>query len=159
MEFMFESYIVYGLIATLIMTIAMYIAVAMGIPLDLTWMLGLAFVKPRHKATVYITGSTLQFVNGAVFGIVYGVCFALLGFSEGEWWWGMAFGAVHGVLAGILLGMMPVFHPRIGTGKDKLPPPGYFGRQLSSLNPAVLIILHLIYGTFFGAMYNPLTPG
>lgn len=152
-EYLWGNYLVFGLLATLAMTVVMYVAVAMGLPLDLTWMLGLVVVSARRKAITYAVGFVLQFVNGALFGLFYGGCFVYFGLAGGLGW-GLAIGLPHGIVAGLMLGVMSTIHPRLGRGEQGLAAPGYFGRQLSVLNPAAIIILHLIYGGVFGLLFG-----
>jgi Family of unknown function (DUF6789) len=142
--------IIAGLAGTAAMTILMYMAKAMGMPMDMPRMLGLMFTRPENKAGTYMVGLVAHFMNGVIFAIIYAFLFTVLGHAG--WIWGLVFGAVHSVFAGIVLGMMPLVHPRVGPGKE-LPSPGIFAKNISSMAPMGLIMLHLVYGAIVGAIY------
>jgi hypothetical protein len=50
------------------------------------------------------------------------------------------------------MGMMHVVHPNMGPGKE-LPTLGLFAKNISSMAPAGLIMLNLVYGAIVGAIY------
>ncbi len=142
--------IIAGLAGTAAMTVLMYMAKAMGVPMDMPRTLGLMFMRPENKTGTYIVGLMAHFMNGVIFAVLYAIVFAAL--SLAGWTWGLVFGAVHGFMAGLVMGMMPLVHPNMGPGKE-LPDPGFFAKNISPMAPAGLIILHLVYGTIVGAIY------
>ncbi len=143
--------IIAGLAGTAGMTVLMYMAKAMGMPMDMPRILGLMFTRPENKTGTYIVGLMAHFMNGVIFAIIYAVLFAAFGLAGG-WLWGLIFGAVHGVMAGLVMGMMHVVHPNMGPGKE-LPALGLFARNISPMAPVGLIMLHLVYGAIVGAIY------
>ena len=143
--------VIAGIVATAAMTALMYMAKAMGIPMDMPRMLGLMFTRPENKAGTYFVGLMVHFMNGVIFAIIYAAVFAAVGLAGG-WFWGLIFGAVHGVIAGLVMGMMPIVHPRMGPGKE-LSPPGLFAKNISPMAPMGLLMLHLVYGAIIGALY------
>ena len=142
--------IIAGLAGTAVMTVLMYMAKAMGIPMDMPRIIGLMFTRPENKTGTYIVGTMAHFMNGVIFAIIYALLFTVLGHAG--WAWGLVFGGVHGVMAGLVMGMMHVVHPNMGPGKE-LPDLGLFARNISPMAPAGLIMLHLVYGAIVGAIY------
>ncbi len=142
--------IIAGLAGTAVMTVLMYMAKAMGMPMDMPRILGLMFTKPENKVGTYIVGLMAHFMNGVIFALIYATLFTVLGLAG--WTWGLVFGAVHGVMAGLVMGMMHLVHPNMGPGKE-LPALGLFAKNISPMAPAGLIMLHLVYGAIVGAIY------
>lgn len=132
------------------MTAMMYIGKAMGMPMDMPRMLGLMFVGPDRKGTVYGLGAMAHGMMGAVFGILFTVTFALTGVVP-DWGTGALFGLAHGVVAGMALAMMPLMHPRMGDGKA-LAAPGAFGIRYGAMVPVGLLMLHAVFGAIVGGM-------
>lgn len=150
MTILWGNAIIAGLAGTAVMTALMYMAKAMGMPMDMPRILGLMFSKPENKAGTYIIGLMAHFMNGMIFAVIYAFLFTVLGVSG--WTWGLVFGAVHGIMAGTVMGMMHVVHPNMGPGKE-LPALGLFAKNISPMAPAGLIMLHLVYGAIVGAIY------
>lgn len=104
------SAIIAGLIATAVMTVLMYMMPAMGMPkMDIVGMLGTMFTADRGTANVI--GAVLHFMMGAIFAIIYAWLWANV-VGDPTWWWGLIFGAVHGVIAIIAMPLMMRMHPR-----------------------------------------------
>ncbi len=150
MTILWGNAIIAGLAGTAVMTVLMYMAKAMGMPMDMPRILGLMLTRPENKTGTYIVGLMAHFMNGVIFAVIYAFLFTLLGVAG--WTWGLVFGAVHGVMAGLVMGMMHVVHPNMGPGKE-LPALGLFARNISPMAPAGLIMLHLAYGAIVGAIY------
>ncbi len=150
MTILWGNAIIAGLAGTAVMTVLMYMAKAMGMPMDMPRILGLMFMKPENRVGTYIAGLMAHFMNGMIFAVIYAFLFTVLGVSG--WTWGLVFGAVHGIVAGTAMGMMHVVHPNMGPGKE-LPALGLFAKNISPMAPAGLIMLHLVYGAIVGAIY------
>lgn len=150
MTILWGNAIIAGLTGTAVMTVLMYTAKAMGLPMDMPRILGLMFTRPENKTGAYIVGLSAHFMNGVIFAVIYALLFTVLG--RAGWTWGLVFGAVHGVMAGLAMGMMHVVHPNMGPGKE-LPVLGLFAKNISPMAPAGLIMLHLVYGAIVGAIY------
>jgi hypothetical protein len=129
----------------------MYMAKAMGMPMDMPRMLGLMFTRPENKLGTYVIGLTAHLMNGVIFALIYAALFGVFVLTGG-WLWGLIFGAAHGMLAGLTMAMIPKVHPRVGPGKE-LPSPGLFARNISPMAPMGLIMLHLAYGAVVGSIY------
>jgi hypothetical protein len=145
------SAILAGVMATAVMTILMYPGKALGRPMDTPRMLGSMVADPERGATDLV-GLVLHVMMGLIFAIVYVLLFAALGLTP-SWLWGAIFGAVHAGLAGLAMGMMPALPPRLGD-RAALPAPGLFGRNLGAVAPmAIIIMLHVVYGSVVGGVY------
>lgn len=125
----------YGLLATLGMTVLMLIGVGTGlspmpspVPVALAhWMLG-----DLSRLALMVAGMTAHFLYG---GIAGAVLFALLP-GRVQVWWGLGFGVL------LWLGMQLVFLPLLGWG--------LFG---SAVTPKIAVatgVLHLVYGAILG---------
>lgn len=136
------------------MTVLMYLGKAMGMNMDLPRTLGLMFVSADNPLVVYVLGLLLHFVIGALFGVIYGW---LLLNAPSTWPWGGLLGALHGMLAGFFLGLMPTFHPRMGED-DPVQPPGLFGKNYGRMVPIGLVLLHIVFGLVVAWVYMP-APG
>ncbi len=142
-----------GIIATAVMTVLMYLGKAMGMPMDMSRMLGLMFVGPDSSGAVYGLGLVVHFMMGVVFAVVYALLFDAFGIDP-NWLWGAVFGAVHGVIAGMAFGMMPAMHPRMGRG-EVLEAPGPFGVNYGPVVPMGVLLLHVVFGAAVGWVYGP----
>lgn len=131
--------IVAGLAGTAVMTVLMYLAPRMGMPgMDMPKMLGTMFITREETATA--VGLVIHFMMGAIFAVIYALLWSL-GVGSATWWWGLIFGAVHGLIAA---GMMPIMlrmHPR--------PPEMSFGPVMI----AGVLMAHLVYGLVVALVY------
>lgn len=99
-----------GLAGTAIMTMMMYIAPRMGMPkMDMPRMLGTMFISKEGSATAL--GMVIHLMMGAIFAIIYAWLWSL-GLGSATWWWGLIFGAVHGIVAVVMMPVMLRMHPR-----------------------------------------------
>lgn len=122
--------------------------------MDLPFLLGTAVTTDRVRAKA--AGYALHFVFGIVFALGYYAVFAVIGHS------GFALGALlglgHALFAGTALVsvLLPVVHPRMGTGFDAagsaplLEPPGFMLRNYGRQTPLATIASHIAYGAIVG---------
>lgn len=155
MEFMLGTAIVAGLIGTVVMTAVMYAGGMMGMHMDMPMMLG-TMVMPRGTAA-WVIGAMLHLMMGTAFFVVYAAIFDAAAIDSGIVAWSAGFGVVHGVMAGLAMGMMPAIHPRLetatsGTGTG-VSAPGMFGLRMGPMGPVAIIALHVIFGLVAGAVY------
>jgi hypothetical protein len=148
--------IVGGLVGTIVLTTTLRAASELGLTrMDLPFLLGTAVTPDRARAK--LIGYALHFVFGLVFALGYWAVFAATGVTGV--WIGALLGLVHALFAGTALVsvMLPVVHPRMGTGFDAagdaplLEPPGFmlvnYGRQTQ----LAMIVAHIAYGAIVGA--------
>jgi len=102
--------IIAGLLGTLVMTALIYIAPRMGIPkMDIIGMLGTMFTA--SEGTARVLGTIAHFMMGVIFAIIYALLWSL-GIGSPTWLWGLIFGAIHGVVAIVMMPVMIKMHPR-----------------------------------------------
>ncbi len=88
-------------------------------------------------------------VSGAI-ALIYAWAFNLLGLRDNLWLWGLLGGAIHYVLAGMFLVMVPAMHPEI---PEQRPVPGAFARNFGVPDVPAFLMGHLIYGLVVGIAY------
>jgi uncharacterized membrane protein YagU involved in acid resistance len=145
-----------GLVGTIVLTTTLRAASELGLTrMDLPFLLGTAVTSDRARAK--LIGYALHFVFGIVFALGYWAVFAATGVSGV--WIGALLGLVHALFVGTALVsvILPVVHPRMGTGFDAagdaplLEPPGFmlvnYGRQTQ----LAMIVAHIAYGAIVGA--------
>jgi len=152
------SVLIWGTVATTILTGVMYLGQAFGISrMGIPFLLGAMFTRDRRWAKV--GGLALHVVNGLVFALVYAVLFESLG--RASWWLGGAFGLAHALLL-LTLGMqfLPLVHPRVATERHGptptrwLQPPGFLAMNYGRSTPLMALLAHLVYGIVLGAAYH-----
>lgn len=150
---------VFGLVATTGLTAVMITAQLAGLSrLDLPLMLGTAVTADPDRARV--AGFALHLAFGQVFGLFYAAGFAAL--DQATWWLGLAFGAVHGIVAlTVFVPLLPGIHPRMASERSGpadhavLEPPGLLALAYGSRTPAVALVAHLAYGAVLGLFLGP----
>jgi len=103
--------IVAGLAATAVFTMVMMMAPKM----DIVGMLGTMFGKENRA---------LGWMMHAMIGIIFGLIYAFLwskGIGAVTWLWGLASGAAHWLIVGVIMGMIPLMHVGIRRGEVKAP--------------------------------------
>ena len=140
--------IVAGLAGTLVMSMILAMAPRMGMPkMDIVGMLGSMFNKDGNTGL----GWVMHLMNGVIFAIIYA---ALWGFGVGSATWvnGLVFGAVHWLIAGLMMGGMPMMHAGIKAETVKAP-------GVLMLNSGVMglmggLIGHAVYGLVVALVYG-----
>jgi hypothetical protein len=92
-------------------------------------------------------GSAVQVINGGLFAQAYDGAFEALRVEPG-WRTGLGLGIVHGLTAGLFLGVVPALHPRVPA---ELPPPGAFLRHRGLHAATTLVALHALFGAIVGS--------
>lgn len=140
--------VVAGLAGTLGLTVVMLLTTAMGVArLNFPMLLGSMFTRPGPAALA--TGLLWHFMNGVVFAALYALAFAALSIAP-SWSSGAAFGVVHTILGGVLLGLVGTVHPLIRKGQ--MPAPRAFGTRYGARGVVVLLVSHLVFGAIVGAL-------
>jgi hypothetical protein len=151
--------IVGGLAGTVVLTTLLRAASELGLTrIDLPFLLGTAVTTDRVRAKA--VGYALHFVFGVFFAIAYYSIFIVIG-AAGVLL-GAAFGFVHALFAGTALVnvLLPVVHPRMGTGFDAagssplLEPPGFMLLNYGRETPIVNIVAHVAYGAIVGGFVS-----
>jgi uncharacterized membrane protein YagU involved in acid resistance len=116
----------------------------MGMPkMDIIGMLGTMFTTNQGAARVM--GTIAHFMMGVVFAIVYALLWSF-GAGSPTWLWGLIFGAIHAVVAMVMIPVMMGMHPH--------PPQMDRGPMMM----AGLLMGHLVFGLVVALTYNALLP-
>jgi hypothetical protein len=147
--------VVGGLVGTLVLTTFLRAASELGLTrIDIPFLLGTAVTEDRVRAKA--VGYALHFVFGLLFALAYWAIFVVVDASGVLL--GALFGFVHGLFAASALVnvLLPVVHPRMGTGFDAagssplLEPPGFLLLNYGRQTPMVTVIAHVAYGAIVG---------
>lgn len=168
MEFGIWQALLAGFAGVLAMMVGMRGAKAMGMtnmpPMPLI-IGGMVTDEPDRAKKIGLL--THVVVMGAVvFGLGYAALFAA--FGTAGWLSGVAIGAVHGLVVGVVFTMMGAMHPRMqpaaafsgGTtwrhdGQHlEIEEPGFFGVNYGGGTAVGVVVLHALYGLVLGAVYN-----
>jgi hypothetical protein len=149
-----SSMVVWGFIATLVMTIIMQGAQGLGLSrLSLPFLAGTFFTGDRRRAVV--VGFTVYVIGGWIFAFLYFLLFASLGVRT--WWFGLATGLLHGLfLLVAVMPLLPFVHPRMASEYDGatmvklLEPPGFMGLNYGYRTPMATLTGQALYGAVLG---------
>lgn len=154
----FQSAVLWGFVATLLMTTVMASSVALGLSrMSLPFMLGTMVTPDRDRAPLY--GFLLHLSNGWIFAFFYVAVFEAMG--RADWLLGTAVGAAHGLV--VLVAVMPLLpglHPRMASehhGPEPtraLEPPGFMALHYGRRTPVLSLLAHLVYGAILGSFYT-----
>jgi uncharacterized membrane protein len=109
-------------------------------------MLGTWFLDPGRSA--WVLGLVMHLALSGVFGLLYGVVFKhFLGRATPGL--GVLIGMVHGTVSGLLMGIVPEFHPRV---PELFPEPGFWMANIGTWGSVTTIVLHLVFGAIVGAV-------
>ena len=144
--------IVAGLIGGAAMGLLLYLGIWMApaqMRMNLFLMLGTMVFRPGAMA--YGAGFMMHAVMSIVFGLIHAAAFVAFGL-EANAAWGLGFGAVHWLVVGMGLGMIPIMHARMRSGD--IARPGFFALSMGAMTAAGFLMLHLLYGVLVGAIYG-----
>lgn len=152
------SVLLWGFLATLVMTLAMTGSQGLGLSrMSLPFILGTMVTPDVTRAR--ILGMVLHLAIGIVFAFLYGAVFEALAMAN--WWLGLILGTGHGlVMLMLLLPLLPGLHPRMAseaTGPDptrNLEPPGFLALNYGRRTPLMGMLGHLVYGVILGSFYE-----
>ncbi|MET7706447.1 hypothetical protein [Micromonospora sp. NPDC005413] len=146
----------FGLVATVSLTAAMITAQMAGLTrLDLPLVLGTIVTEDPDRARA--VGFFIHLTAGQGFALGYAAVFAML--HRANWWIGGLLGALHVAIAlTVLLPLLPGVHPRMASHRAGpastavLEPPGLFALNYGVQTPAVMAVVHVIYGVVLGLL-------
>lgn len=144
--------IVAGLAGTVVISILMAMGPKMGLPKMAIWeMLGTMFGKDGNVGLGWVA----HFMMGVIFAIVYAALWAT-GIGSVSALSGLVFGVVHFLIAGVMMGGMPMLHAGIKAGTVQSPGvlmlnSGVMGFMGGLVGHAVYgLVVALVYGAFVG---------
>ena len=140
-----------GVVGGVVMSIFLAMARFMGMPANLEMIEGTMLMDPGPVA--WILGFVMHLVLSGLIALVYAWGFEHVTHRAG-WLVGAGFGILHAIIAGMVMGMMPMIHPRMPS---PVMPPGAFMSHLGLMGPIAVFMLHMIYGAVVGRMYAPVT--
>ncbi len=108
--------IVAGLVGTAVFSMVLALAPRMGMPkMDIVGMLSTMFGKENR-----LLGWTMHAMMGIMFALIYGLLWSK-GILSPTWIGGAVFGAAHWLVVGMVMGMIPLMHRGIRSGKVMAP--------------------------------------
>lgn len=154
------SIILWGFVATLILTMLMRGSQSLGLTrMDIPFLLGTMFTPDRDRAKFY--GFLAHVINGWLFSFVYALFFEEYG--EAAWWLGGVAGLVHGTFVlMVVIPLLPGLHPRMASDFARpvplkpLEPPGFLALNYGRRTAIATLFAHLVYGIILGLFYRPL---
>lgn len=143
--------VIAGIVATIIFTMVLVMAPKMGMPkMDIVGLLGSMFSTKSNS----VLGWTMHLMMGVVFALVYAFLWSL-GFGTATWGIGLIFGAVHWLIVGMIMGMIPMMH--VGIKKGAVQAPGLWmtknGGVMSFMGG---LVGHAIFGAVVAMVYASL---
>ncbi len=131
-----------GLVATAVMTVLLYMGIAMmpkQMTMNLLYILGTMIT--RNKWPAYLIGTMMHVAMGIMFAFIHTGIYQAIGLQSGLAGWGILFGLFHWMLVG--MGMMGSMHPLMKSGD--LDAPGFFVKNYPRMTTMGFLMLHLIY--------------
>jgi hypothetical protein len=140
--------IIAGLVGTVAISMVMAMAPRMGMPkMDIVDMLSTMFGKPNR-----MLGWMMHFMMGIIFALIYTFLWSL-GVGSATWLNGLVFGAVHWLVVGMVMGIIPMVHAGIKSGAVKAP--GLWMTNNGGMMAFVGgLIGHLAFGLVVALIYN-----
>ena len=132
--------IIAGSSGRMAMLLLIYGGSVIGLPrIDIVSMLG-ALIAPNKQDAVTL-GGAVHFSMGVIFALIY-VALWSMGIGSPTWWWGLIFGAIHGLLLILMLLVALQMFP-----------------QLSQLIPGrsvmfTILLNHIVFGVVVAVVYS-----
>jgi len=122
------------------MLLLIYGGPLIGLPrIDVVSMLG-SLAAPNKQDAVTL-GGAIHFSMGILFAIIY-AAFWSIGIGSPIWWWGLIFGAIHGLLVIVSLLIVMRVHPQLSE-------------LINGLPVMVAILLnHMVFGIVVALIYS-----
>lgn len=132
--------IIAGSTGRMAMLLLIYGGPMVGLPrIDVVSALG-SLAAPNKQDAVTL-GGAIHFSMGVLFAIIY-AAFWSVGIGSPTWWWGLIFGAIHGLLVIVLLLVVIRMRPQLSE-------------LVSGLPVMVAILLnHMVFGLVVALVYS-----
>lgn len=147
-----------GLIGGGAMVVPLYMGRAMmpkQMRMDLFLLLGTMPPRPMPRSLVYPLGAMMHAVASIVFVFAHVGIFVAADIDSNLPAWGLLFGAVHWMIAGMAMGMMPMMHPL--ERRRELENPGPFALAMGPMTGMGFFMLHLLFGVLVATLYQAFT--
>ncbi len=106
----------------------------------------------RERVMVYLAGAMIHGVMSIAFVFAHVGIYQALDIESSLAAWGLLFGFVHFVVAGMGMGMMPMMHLGIRSGVVQAP--GMFAMSYPRAAVMGFLMLHLLFGVLVGVFYD-----
>jgi hypothetical protein len=158
MSFGWHSWLIWGFVATAVLTMIMSSSTGVGLTrINVPFMLGTMFTPSRDRAK--LAGFFVHLVNGWMFSLLYVA--ALHAMHQASWWRGAIIGALHGAFVlTVAVPILPGLHPRMATEQHGpeveplLEPPGFLALNYGIGTPVTVMVAHVVFGMILGALYR-----
>ncbi len=142
--------VIAGIVGTVVFTAILMMAPRMGMPkMDIVGMLSTMFGRENH-----LLGWMMHLMMGAVFALIYAFLWSR-GILAPTWLGGLVFGTAHWLVAGMVMGMIPLMHVGIRSGAVKAP-----GLWMTNNGGAMAflggLVGHMIFGMVVALVYSVL---
>ncbi len=155
MDFDGGAAVVAGLVGGAAMVALLYMGMAMmptQMRMNLLRLLGTMMLPDGTMA--YVAGLMIHAVMSIAFALAHVGLYQAFDLESNLAAWGLLFGAVHWLIVGMGLGMMPLMHLGIRNGIIKAP--GAFALNLPKMTVVGFLMLHLVYGVLVAVVYDAL---
>ena len=131
--------IIAGSTGRMAMLLLIYGGPLIGLPrIDVVGQLG-SLAAPNKQDAVTL-GGAIHFSMGILFAMIYAALWSV-GIGSPTWWWGIIFGAIHGILViGLLFAVMRV-HPQLSASFKGLPV------------MVAILLNHIVFGVVVAFVY------
>ena len=158
MSLNWESWLLWGFVATLLLSTTSAAAQGLGLTrMNLPYVLGTMFTPDRDRARLY--GFLVHLGTGWLFSLIYVVIFQSLGAAG--WWRGALIGVLHALFVlVVVMSLLPGLHPRMAseqhgpTAQRMLEPPGFLALNYGVQTPLSVLLSHAVFGATLGAFYH-----
>lgn len=141
-----------GFVATLVFTAILTMAPKMGMPkMDIVDLLGSMFSAKSNL----ILGWGMHLMMGIVFALVYAFLWSS-GIGAATWTSGLVFGAVHWLVVGVMMAIIPMMHMGIKSGTVKAPGMWMTGNGGGLMAFMGGLVGHMIFGVIVALVYAAL---
>lgn len=131
--------IIAGSTGRMAMLLLIYGGPLIGLPrIDVVSLLG-SLAAPNKQDAVTL-GGAIHFTMGILFAMIYAALWSV-GIGSAIWWWGIIFGAIHGILVILLLFVMMRVHPPLSQSLKGLP------------IMAAILLNHVVFGVVVALVY------
>jgi len=142
------SAVIAGIAGTIAISMVMGLAPMMGMPkMDIVDMLSTMFGKPNK-----VLGWMMHLMMGVVFALIYAFLWSR-GLGSSNWLFGLIFGAVHWLIVGVIMAMIPIMHVGIKNG-DVEAPGMWMTNQGGILAFIGGLMGHMVFGLVVTLVYN-----
>ena len=142
------SAVIAGIAGTIAISMVMGLAPMMGMPkMDIVDMLSTMFGKPNK-----VLGWMMHFMMGVMFALIYAFLWSR-GLGSSNWLFGLIFGAVHWLVVGMIMAMIPIMH--VGMKNGEVEAPGMWMTNQGGILAFVGSLLgHMVFGLVVTLVYN-----